>query len=415
MNGAAELRAEAFFQDPDLTLESVDACLECGQLGLQVLLRQPLLDDIEPPLHPVEAAFDAVQPLFDTLQAGHQHVVLGLQPVEPLVDRVEMGVHPPLETVHGFAHDALDVRQHHLAVEPRQDRDQVFGHGPYRTSPPAPSGPAIHPGPGVHLPDTRLRDLVLKRLEADTKPEDAWSALVTLVVGRNGSGKSSFAEGLELLLTDETYRWENRSKVWRVGWRNLHHPKAKVAAELAPEGERAACTVAREWADGAELDQAADNPSFVPAAFEREFEELEVAIGAGAAVSFRGKIDRLDLSRTTGQVRVIDYKTGKYFYNRAAKALFPDRDVAEAVYHYATATGEYKRKACPATAEVDGTLTTVLSTLDGLAVAGVFPPVADRCRFCDFQAVCGPFRESRAERKSGDPRLAAFNRLREIP
>ena len=89
--------------------------------------------------------------------------------------------------------------------------------------------------------------------------------------------------------------------------------------------------------------------------------------------------------------------------------------MAEAVYYYATATGEYKRKACPATAEVDETLTTVLSTLDGLAVAGVFPPVADSCRFCDFQAVCGPFRESRAQRKSGDPRLAAFKRLREIP
>jgi hypothetical protein len=31
------------------------------------------------------------------------------------------------------------------------------------------------------------------------------------------------------------------------------------------------------------------------------------------------------------------------------------------------------------------------------------------------QAVRGPFRESRADRKSGDPRLAAFKRLREIP
>ena len=31
-------------------------------------------------------------------------------------------------------------------------------------------------------------------------------------------------------------------------------------------------------------------------------------------------------------------------YNRAAKALFPDRDVAEAVYYYATATGEYNAR-----------------------------------------------------------------------
>ena len=79
---------------------------------------------------------------------------------------------------------------------------------------------------------------------------------LTLVVGRNGSGKSSFAEALELLLTGETYRWENRSKVWRDGWRNLHHPKAAVAADFALEGEKGACTVAREWADKAELDAA---------------------------------------------------------------------------------------------------------------------------------------------------------------
>ena len=76
---------------------------------------------------------------------------------------------------------------------------------------------------------------------------------LTLVVGRNGSGKSSFAEGLELLLTGDTYRWSQRSKVWRDGWRNLHHPKAALAAEFALEGERGACTLAREWADGADL------------------------------------------------------------------------------------------------------------------------------------------------------------------
>ena len=153
------------------------------------------------------------------------------------------------------------------------------------------------------MSDNTLRDLVLKRLDADTRPEDEWSALVlaalegpdelekllegpsvasprapapsprapsavtggegsaisaptpqqpriaflrtitvegfrgigpkatldltpgpglTLVVGRNGSGKSSFAEALEFLLTGETYRWENRSEVWRDGGRKLH-------------------------------------------------------------------------------------------------------------------------------------------------------------------------------------------------
>ena len=77
---------------------------------------------------------------------------------------------------------------------------------------------------------------------------------LTLVVGRNGSGKSSFAEGLELLLTGDTYRWKKRTKVWREGWRNLHHRPAAVEAEFHIEGEKGIGHVARRWADEAELE-----------------------------------------------------------------------------------------------------------------------------------------------------------------
>ena len=56
---------------------------------------------------------------------------------------------------------------------------------------------------------------------------------LSLVVGRNGSGKSSFAEGLELLLTGHNYRWEKRSKVWCEGWRNLHQgERVSLKADL---------------------------------------------------------------------------------------------------------------------------------------------------------------------------------------
>ena len=79
---------------------------------------------------------------------------------------------------------------------------------------------------------------------------------LTLVVGRNGSGKSSFAEALELLMTGDTFRWSQRSKVWREGWRNLHHPKAHIKAELLVEGEKAPCALWREWGEGTALDQA---------------------------------------------------------------------------------------------------------------------------------------------------------------
>ena len=79
---------------------------------------------------------------------------------------------------------------------------------------------------------------------------------LTLVVGRNGSGKSSFAEGLEILLTGENWRWARRSKVWKEGWRNLHHTaKTEVAADLAVEGEQAIATVTRTWPEGADLTQ----------------------------------------------------------------------------------------------------------------------------------------------------------------
>lgn len=45
------------------------------------------------------------------------------------------------------------------------------------------------------------------------------TAGLTLVIGRNGSGKSSFAEAAELALTDDSMRWAQRPVVFRDGWR----------------------------------------------------------------------------------------------------------------------------------------------------------------------------------------------------
>lgn len=78
---------------------------------------------------------------------------------------------------------------------------------------------------------------------------------LTLVMGRNGSGKSSFAEGFEILLTASNWRWRERSSVWRQGWRNLHHPSpTSITGEFAIEGQPAATTIIRRWADGAPLE-----------------------------------------------------------------------------------------------------------------------------------------------------------------
>jgi len=71
---------------------------------------------------------------------------------------------------------------------------------------------------------------------------------LTLVIGRNGSGKSSFAEAAELVLTDDSMRWAQRPAVFREGWRNLHHDgDAEIAVRLRLDGTSAPVTIQRHW------------------------------------------------------------------------------------------------------------------------------------------------------------------------
>lgn len=77
---------------------------------------------------------------------------------------------------------------------------------------------------------------------------------LTVVVGRNGSGKSSFAEAVELALTGDSARWADKTSVWRTGWRNLHSPDpCWVDVELRIDGVATPTRVNRAWPVGAEL------------------------------------------------------------------------------------------------------------------------------------------------------------------
>ena len=80
---------------------------------------------------------------------------------------------------------------------------------------------------------------------------------LTLVTGRNGSGKSSFAEAVELALTGDNKRWAGRTAVWREGWRNLHTGGAcRIAVELVTDGQAGTTSVVRQWNAKAGLDEA---------------------------------------------------------------------------------------------------------------------------------------------------------------
>jgi hypothetical protein len=116
------------------------------------------------------------------------------------------------------------------------------------------SGADPHPdaGPGRATPgNVWLRSITVRgfrgvgpasRLEIDPGPG------LTLLVGRNGSGKSSFAEGIEVALTGKNERLQGKTADWHKQWRNIHDgATAFVEAEFQVDGDPRLLTVQRSW------------------------------------------------------------------------------------------------------------------------------------------------------------------------
>ena len=71
---------------------------------------------------------------------------------------------------------------------------------------------------------------------------------LTLVLGRNGSGKSSFAEGVEAALTGSNERLTTKTVEWRKQWRNVHDgATAEVVVEFHVDGSNTPLTVRHTW------------------------------------------------------------------------------------------------------------------------------------------------------------------------
>lgn len=77
---------------------------------------------------------------------------------------------------------------------------------------------------------------------------------ITIVSGRNGSGKSSFAEALEFAVTGKSYRWEKKAALWKETWQNLHESsECFVRVGLTVEGSDPT-VVGVDWAKDASLE-----------------------------------------------------------------------------------------------------------------------------------------------------------------
>ncbi|MFI1048961.1 AAA family ATPase [Streptomyces griseoruber] len=81
---------------------------------------------------------------------------------------------------------------------------------------------------------------------------------VTLVVGRNGSGKSSIAEAIETLFTGTNAHCAEQRPNRTVRWRNLHRgEQTAVEARLTVEGDSSPSTLTRTWTGEAFTDSQA--------------------------------------------------------------------------------------------------------------------------------------------------------------
>lgn len=110
------------------------------------------------------------------------------------------------------------------------------------------------PTDGVFLAELRVRGF--RGIGAETVLPIPLGPGLTVVVGRNGSGKSSLAEALECALTGQVGRLR-RNSVWRDGWRNAHTSDAPaIGLSVHVPGTKGATVLERTWS-GASFDQAA--------------------------------------------------------------------------------------------------------------------------------------------------------------
>jgi RecB family exonuclease len=208
----------------------------------------------------------------------------------------------------------------------------------------------------------------------------------------------------------------------------------------------------RNWL---EFEKGRAGPDILISQLERGFGEMDPGerlpafrLQAGRhAFEFRGRIDRVDVSRDGRTARVIDYKCGTLPYtmtSRGRAPLMSGERIQIAVYKGALSTmdelrnveaveGEYlylqprdaQTAPCSYAHEellkASAALPRVLEIMGDCLESGVFFARTSgtvrpygHCDFCDYLPVCGKDRVQREERKAGAPAVQRFMQILEI-
>ena len=171
---------------------------------------------------------------------------------------------------------------------------------------------------------------------------------------------------------------------------------------------------------------------------DRSSEPISLTLKDGTALSFRGRIDRVDFSPGGDFLRVIDYKTGSLsgkedgfsggttlqlpLYLMAACQIWKQADIEKSWAEYLSVSKKGKFKRLPfrgeSWKEKEKTLKKIIDTISRGIVEGTFFPLQEKerdCQYCDFRNLCEHGVDVLFEKKMNDPRARAFLEMREIP
>ena len=164
-------------------------------------------------------------------------------------------------------------------------------------------------------------------------------------------------------------------------------------------------------------------------------EPLKIILKDGSELSFRGMIDRVDVSKDKKRIVVTDYKTGSSYsyqnmdkdpldagrrlqlplYSLAAKRALDGVEEGQGSYWFVSAASNFDRKFIDL-AQVEDRFTEVIEGISTGIQIGLFPANPgpqgrfgpENCTYCDFARICPAAKAALWERKKDDVRLASY-------